>query len=115
MFLLPLMINNASYSRLNMIIKGGLNQRSAILEALKLRKRPIYISTCTTTFGMLPLMLSPGEGAEIYQGLAAVIIGDMTVSALFTLSFFGILSLPLFTSFAKTYRSTKKIITADAA
>jgi multidrug efflux pump subunit AcrB len=35
--------------------------------------------------GMLPLVLSPGEGAQIYRGLATVIVGGMAVSTIFTL------------------------------
>jgi Cu/Ag efflux pump CusA len=34
---------------------------------------------------MLPLMLVPGSGSELYRGMAAVIVGGMLVSALFTL------------------------------
>jgi Cu/Ag efflux pump CusA len=34
---------------------------------------------------MLPLMLVPGVGSEIYRGLATVIVGGMSVSAVFTL------------------------------
>jgi len=36
---------------------------------------------------MLPLLLIPGPGSEVYQGLAAVIVGGMSVSTLFTLIF----------------------------
>jgi Cu/Ag efflux pump CusA len=43
------------------------------------------MSTLTSIFGMLPLMLVPGVGSQIYRGLATVIIGGMFVSALFTL------------------------------
>jgi len=46
------------------------------------------MSTLTSLFGMLPLMLMPGVGSEIYRGLAAVIVGGMTVSAIFTLVLF---------------------------
>ena len=42
------------------------------------------MSTLTSIFGMLPLMLMPGTGAEIYRGLAAIIVGGMLASALFT-------------------------------
>ena len=45
------------------------------------------MSTLTSLFGMLPLLLVPGPGSEVYQGLAAVIVGGMAVSALFTLIF----------------------------
>ena len=43
------------------------------------------MSTLTSIFGMLPLMLIPGVGSQIYRGLATVIIGGMTLSAVFTL------------------------------
>ena len=41
--------------------------------------------TVTSIFGMLPLVLAPGIGAEIYRGLATVIVGGMIFSAMFTL------------------------------
>ena len=43
------------------------------------------MSTLTSICGMLPLMLVPGVGSEIYRGLATVIVGGMSVSAMFTL------------------------------
>jgi HAE1 family hydrophobic/amphiphilic exporter-1 len=43
------------------------------------------MSTLTSICGMLPLMLIPGIGSEIYRGLATVIVGGMSVSAVFTL------------------------------
>jgi len=43
------------------------------------------MSTLTSICGMLPLMLVPGAGSEIYRGLATVIVGGMSVSAVFTL------------------------------
>ena len=43
------------------------------------------MSTLTSLFGMLPLLLIPGPGSEVYRGLAAVIVGGMSVSAVFTL------------------------------
>ena len=43
------------------------------------------MSTLTSIFGMLPLLIIPGAGSELYKGLAAVIVGGMAVSAFFTL------------------------------
>jgi Cu/Ag efflux pump CusA len=43
------------------------------------------MSTLTSLFGMMPLLLIPGPGSEVYRGLAAVIVGGMSVSAIFTL------------------------------
>ncbi|MGD9801511.1 MAG: efflux RND transporter permease subunit, partial [Parvularculaceae bacterium] len=63
----------------------GMSRRGAVREALRLRTRPIFMSTATTLMGMLPLVLAPGQGAQIYRGLATVIFGGMAVSTLFTL------------------------------
>ena len=67
--------------------RDGLARRDAVEQAIRRRLRPILMSTLTSIFGMLPLLLIPGAGSELYQGLAAVIVGGMCVSALFTLVF----------------------------
>lgn len=63
----------------------GLDRARAVRQAVRVRARPIYMSTLTSIFGMLPLMLIPGVGSDIYRGLATVIVGGMVFSALFTL------------------------------
>ncbi|MEO3679045.1 efflux RND transporter permease subunit [Rheinheimera sp. FR7-31] len=65
--------------------RSGLITSDAVQQAIKLRARPVYMSTLTSLLGMLPLMLLPGVGAEIYRGLATVIVGGMAVSAILTL------------------------------
>jgi multidrug efflux pump subunit AcrB len=85
--LLGLVVNNAillvHQTRLGET--QGLNRQDAVHQALLLRIRPIFMSTLTSIFGMLPLLLMPGAGSVIYKGLAAVIVGGMCVSTLFTL------------------------------
>ncbi|MEO3864589.1 efflux RND transporter permease subunit [Rheinheimera fenheensis] len=85
--LLGLVVNNAILlvDQTRTGERAGLNSTEAVRQAIVLRARPVYMSTLTSLFGMLPLMLIPGVGAEIYRGLATVIVGGMTVSALFTL------------------------------
>ena len=68
--------------------RTGLSTHKAVAQAVRIRARPVYMSTLTSLFGMLPLMLMPGVGSEIYRGLATVIVGGMTVSAIFTLVLF---------------------------
>ena len=63
----------------------GESREQAVRTALRLRLRPIFMSTLTSIFGMAPLLLIPGEGSEIYRGMAAAIVGGMCVSTLFTL------------------------------
>jgi multidrug efflux pump subunit AcrB len=62
-----------------------MGRRDAVESAIRLRLRPILMSTLTSIFGMLPLMLIPGSGTELYRGMAAVIVGGMLISTLFTL------------------------------
>ncbi len=85
--LLGLVVNNAILlvHQTRSAERDGLERREAVQQALRLRMRPIFMSTLTSIFGMLPLLLMPGEGAVIYRGLAAVIVGGMSVSTVFTL------------------------------
>ena len=57
----------------------------AIAVAVKSRVRPIFMSMLTSVGGMMPLVLAPGAGSELYRGLGAVIVGGLMVSTLFTL------------------------------
>jgi len=43
------------------------------------------MTTVTTVIGLLPLVLFPGAGSELYRGLGAVVLGGITVSTVFTL------------------------------
>ncbi|WP_448553190.1 efflux RND transporter permease subunit [Thalassotalea montiporae] len=88
--LLGLVVNNAILlvDQTRQAEREGLTRRRAVAQAVRVRARPVYMSTLTSLFGMLPLMLMPGVGSEIYRGLATVIVGGMMVSALFTLVLF---------------------------
>lgn len=57
----------------------------AIEEATRNRIRPIFMSTLTSVMGMLPLIVFPGEGSELYRGLGAVVVGGLSMSAFLTL------------------------------
>ncbi len=85
--LLGLVVNNAILlvHRTRQAEVEGLERDEAVELALQERLRPIFMSTCTSIFGMLPLLLMPGEGSVIYRGIAAAIVGGMTVSLFFTL------------------------------
>lgn len=62
-----------------------MDRREALSSAARSRLRPILMSVTTTVFGMLPLAIGQGAGAELYQGLAAVVVGGLLVSTVFTL------------------------------
>jgi len=86
--LVGVVVNNAIlivYQALNNIRYHGMGHREAVLESTRIRLRPIYMSTFTSIFGMLPLVLSPGPGSEIYRGLGSVILGGLAISSLFVI------------------------------
>jgi len=65
--------------------KHGRSPREAILEAARLRFRPIMMTTLAALFGALPLALSNGTGSELRSPLGITIIGGLLLSQLLTL------------------------------
>lgn len=57
----------------------------AIVTSVRTRIRPIFMSVLTSVGGMLPLVLVPGSGSEMYRGLGSVVVGGLLVSTVFTL------------------------------
>ena len=66
-------------------MRRGAALRPALETALATRTRPIVLTTLTTLFGMLPLVLIPGPGSVLYRGLGTVLVGGMAVNSVFTL------------------------------
>ncbi|HZF40697.1 MAG TPA: efflux RND transporter permease subunit [Blastocatellia bacterium] len=63
----------------------GLGLREAIFQAGRRRLRPILMTALAAIFGMLPLALGIGSGAELLQPLAIAVIGGVTVSMVLSL------------------------------
>jgi HAE1 family hydrophobic/amphiphilic exporter-1 len=57
----------------------------AIAASVRTRIRPIFMSVLTSVGGMLPLVVFPGAGSEMYRGLGSVVVGGLLVSTVFTL------------------------------
>lgn len=81
-------VNNAIlivHQSLNFLRAGETDLVRAIARGVESRVRPIAMSTLTSVGGMLPLVLMPGSGSELYRGLGAVVVGGLLVSTFFTL------------------------------
>ncbi|HAA50311.1 MAG TPA: AcrB/AcrD/AcrF family protein [Planctomycetaceae bacterium] len=78
----PILIVHQS---LNHMHEEGLSATEAILASIRTRVRPIFMTTITTVLGLLPLVLFPGAGSELYRGLGSVVLGGLVVSTIFTL------------------------------
>lgn len=69
----------------NQLREEGYSVKEALIEAGKERLRPILMTTMAMILGMLPIAIASGEGSEIKNGMAWVIIGGLTSSMLLTL------------------------------
>jgi CzcA family heavy metal efflux pump len=65
----------------------GVEPREALVRAGAIRLRPILMTTLCTLFGLLPLALGLGAGAELQKPLAIAVIGGLSVSTIVTLVF----------------------------
>jgi multidrug efflux pump subunit AcrB len=85
--LMGLVVNNAILlvDQARSEMRDGADLRAAVESALATRTRPILLTTLTTLFGMLPLVLVPGPGSVLYRGLGTVLVGGMAVNSVFTL------------------------------
>ncbi len=87
--LIGVVVNNAIliiHQTLNILYQNEkIPIKDAIRDSVASRVRPIFMSVITSALGMLPLVVFPGAGSELYRGLGSVVIGGLLMSTLFTL------------------------------
>ncbi|MCH8236614.1 MAG: efflux RND transporter permease subunit [Proteobacteria bacterium] len=104
--LIGIVVNNAIllvHQTLLHIHQEGMAIGDSIMEATRNRIRPIFMSTLTSVFGMMPLVVFPGAGSELYRGLGSVVLGGLSLSAILTLAIVP----PLLTLFAGTLEKSQ--------
>ena len=107
--LIGIVVNNAIllvHQSLYNLRDEGMEPGEAIREATRNRIRPIFMSTLTSIFGMLPLVVVPGAGSELYRGLGSVVVGGLTLSALLTL----LIVPPLMSLFMSTIEGRRRSV-----
>ncbi len=82
----------------------GLSIYDAVIEAATIRLRPILMTSLATIFGILPIAIGLGAGAESRRPLGLVIVGGMLFSTFLTL-----IIIPVVYSFLARFTSTSKI------
>ncbi len=117
--LIGIVVNNAIllvHQTLFHLRTEGMEPGAAIIEATRNRIRPIFMSTMTSVLGMMPLVLFPGAGSELYRGLGSVVIGGLSLSAILTLLVIpSLLSLTLVPIERRSMRSQRLMSTATPA
>jgi len=86
--LIGTVVNNAIlivHQSLNNVRNNGLLGKEAIINAVKTRIRPIFMSATTSLLAMMPMVVSTGSGSELYRGLGSILLGGLAMSTLFTL------------------------------
>ncbi|MBG2876157.1 MexW/MexI family multidrug efflux RND transporter permease subunit [Proteus alimentorum] len=66
-------------------VHKNLSRRDAIIEAAKIRLRPVLMTTAAMVIGLIPLLFASGAGANSRYGLGLIIVSGMLVGTLFTL------------------------------
>jgi len=112
-----LLVDRTTYNQ-----KQGMNVYDALLEAGSARIRPIFMTTLTMVFGMMPIALSTSAGSEWKAGLAWALIGGLTSSMFLTLVLVPIVFVKMEGLrekipglYRKVFRKKDKSIQADGA
>ncbi|MBT7609761.1 MAG: efflux RND transporter permease subunit [Bacteriovoracaceae bacterium] len=86
--LVGIIVNNGIFlvEATNMKIGQGMIMHDAIMDSVKERTRPILMTSFSTIFGMLPVLVLGGEGSELYRGMAIVNIFGMIVGTVLSLT-----------------------------
>jgi multidrug efflux pump subunit AcrB len=105
LILLGTVVNNpiliVEQSRKN-LQSGQFGVVEAVKSAVASRLRPILMSTATTLFGLLPLVLFPGAGSELYRGVGIVVLAGLIVATLLSLTFLPALLISVLSRTHKT-------------
>ncbi len=86
--LIGVVVNNAILivdGALARMRNDNLDLAQAVASAVRWRVRPILMSALTSLAGLLPLVLFPGFGSELYRGIGGIVLGGLTLSTLLSL------------------------------
>jgi len=87
MILMGVVVNNGivMVDYINQLRAKGVEKEAAIIEGSATRLRPILMTSVTTTFGLIPMIVSRGEGSELFAPLGITVFGGMITSTFLTL------------------------------
>ena len=92
--------------------EAGANTFDALVAANHARLRPILMTTIAMVFGMVPIAMATGDGADTNRGLAIVIIGGLISSLFLTLVIVPVVY-SIFDGFQRRFGSKEKANYAD--
>jgi len=93
----------------NQMRREGMSVRDAVMEASRVRLRPILMTTFTTIFGLIPMGLMSQTGSELQKPLALVVIGGLLFTTFLTLIF-----IPVFYETLENFKEKRKRVENEA-
>ncbi len=72
-------------SRINQLVREGLEPEEAVLEGALSRLRPVLMTALVASLGFVPMAIATGAGAEVQKPLATVVIGGLITATILTL------------------------------
>jgi cobalt-zinc-cadmium resistance protein CzcA len=72
-------------SNLNRVRRENASLQDAVLAGATERFRPVLMTACVASLGMVPAALATGVGSDVQRGLAIVVVGGLAVATLLTL------------------------------
>ncbi|QQR90807.1 MAG: efflux RND transporter permease subunit [Myxococcales bacterium] len=87
LILIGVVVNNAILvvEEALFLLREGHDLTSSIVQGVKSRIRPIFMTTFTSLAGLTPMVLFPGSGSELYRGVGAIVLGGLALSSVLTL------------------------------
>ena len=86
--LIGVVVNNAILivdGALSRMREAGLDLADAVGSAVRWRVRPILMSALTSLAGLLPMVVNPGAGSELYRGVGSIVLGGLALSTVLSL------------------------------
>ena len=66
-------------------LREGVLLGPAVSSAVEGRVRPIFMTTLTSLAGLVPMVVVPGSGSELYRGVGAIVLGGLALSTVLTI------------------------------
>ena len=89
-------------------VKGGMDATAAVIEAARIRLRPILMTSCAFIFGVLPLAVATGAGANSRIAIGTGVIGGMLAATLLAIFFIPLFFVLLRQSLGTWWRRLRK-------
>lgn len=104
-----IVVNNAIVliDCINLFVSKGMPVKEAVVNASKVRTRPILMTALTSVLGLVPMAFLGGEGAELRSPMAITVMGGLLVATFLTIVIIPVIYLNCVEWFDRTFKKNK--------